>query len=109
MTLRMDLACAAMAALALIVSDVTTARAFLDICDVMPERCYYKPDGGWYYTPPPYPVPNFTGAPPHHAVRSHNRGARARHPSAHKTHETTPLYRRSLPGEKGNGETSGGR
>jgi len=115
MTLRMDLACAAMAALALIVSNARAVYAAVQICDVMPERCYYKPNSGFYYTPPPYPAPAFTASPRftvsprHHTVRSRHRGAWARHPSAHKTHETTPLYRRSLPGKKGNGETSGGR
>ena len=64
MTLRMDLACAAMAALALVVSDVRTLHAFVEICDVMPERCYYKPNGGRYYMPPPLSRAKFyRGAP----------------------------------------------
>jgi len=74
MTLRTSLGFAAMAALALVVSGVTTVHAVVQICDVMPERCYYGSDGRWYYTPPPYPVPDFTRAPhsrANRAVRSH--------------------------------------
>jgi hypothetical protein len=83
MSLRIDLACAVMAALALIVADVTSARAVVQICDVMPERCYYGSDGRWYYRPPPYPVPNFTGTPRNRAVRSpRNKTVRSRGPAA---------------------------
>lgn len=70
MTLRIDWACAAMATLGLLASDVKTARAVVQICDVMPSRCYYKSDGGWYYTPPGYRMPDFTGTPRSRAVRS---------------------------------------
>ena len=41
------------AALAVIVADVTSSRAAVQICDVMPERCYYGSDSRWYYRPPP--------------------------------------------------------
>jgi len=74
MTLRTRSGFAAMAVLAVIVSGVKTAHAVVQICDVMPERCYYKPDGGWYYTPPPHPVPDFTRTPRNRAVQPSSRG-----------------------------------
>jgi hypothetical protein len=71
MTLRRDLASAAMATLAVIVSDVTTARA-IDICFVTPSQCYYGSDGRYYYSPPGYPLTMMPGA---RAVRSPNGAA----------------------------------
>jgi hypothetical protein len=50
MTSRMNLAFAAIAALALITSDVSAARA-LSFCDIYPQRCRYSPSGRGYYYP----------------------------------------------------------
>ena len=50
MTSRMNLAYAPIAALALITSDVSAARA-LTFCDIYPERCRYSPSGRGYYYP----------------------------------------------------------
>jgi hypothetical protein len=72
MTSRMDLAGAAMAALALIISGVTTAHA-LNICYVNPSRCYYGYDGRYYYSPPGYPRTMMPGGA--RAVRSPNGAA----------------------------------
>lgn len=74
MTLR-NLACVAMAALALIMADATTARAVIQICDVMPSRCYYGSDGRFYYTPPGHPMPDFTKTPRGGAAQSPNKAA----------------------------------
>lgn len=63
MTLRKDWVCVAMAALALIMADATTARAVLDSCDVMPSRCRYGSDGRWYFYPPGHPMPDSGGTP----------------------------------------------
>ena len=50
MTSRMNLAFVAIAALALITSDVSAARA-LTFCDIYPQRCRYSPSGRGYYYP----------------------------------------------------------
>src|SRR5580692_10049602 len=50
MTSRMNLAYVAIAALALITSDVSAARA-LSFCDIYPQRCRYSPSGRGYYYP----------------------------------------------------------
>jgi hypothetical protein len=56
MTLRMDFAWVAIAALGLIISDVSAARA-LSFCDVNPDRCRYSPSGKGYYYPRGQPMP----------------------------------------------------
>ena len=56
MTLRMDFAWVAIAALGLFVSYVSAARA-LDFCDVNPDRCRYSPSGKGYYYPRGQPMP----------------------------------------------------
>lgn len=50
MTLHRDWLCAAMAAAALTIADVSAARA-LTFCDIYPERCRYSPSGRGYYYP----------------------------------------------------------
>ena len=54
MTLRLDLAYVAMTALALMISDVTAARAATKHCDVMPWRCRYDSDARRHFYPPGY-------------------------------------------------------
>ncbi len=49
MTLRADLAYVAMATLALMISDVSAARAATKFCDIYPERCQYSGNGVNYY------------------------------------------------------------
>lgn len=49
MTLRMELAYAAMAALALMMCDVAAARAAMRLCNAQPERCSYGSDGRYYF------------------------------------------------------------
>lgn len=63
MTLRMKLAYTAMAALALIIADVAAAYAATKICDVMPWRCRYMPDGRNYYWTPDHHMPAYGAAP----------------------------------------------
>src|ERR1051326_623945 len=75
MTLRIDVACAANAAFVLIASDVTAARAAVQICHVMPAQCFYGPDGGWYYTLRRNGVSGSVVLPRHRAVRRHIRAA----------------------------------
>ena len=76
MTLRTALAGAAMAALVMIVSDVTAAHAAaVTPCDVMPTRCGYGPNGVLYFYPPGYRMPNSAGAPGNGAVGFPNRAA----------------------------------
>jgi hypothetical protein len=50
MTLHRDWLCAAMAAAALTIADVSAARA-LTFCDIYPQRCRYSPSGRGYYYP----------------------------------------------------------
>src|SRR5260370_39354258 len=57
MTLRMDLAYVVLAALALLIADVAAAQAATKICDVMPWRCRYDPDGRNYYWTPDRHMP----------------------------------------------------
>jgi hypothetical protein len=57
MSLRMDLAYVAIAALALMISDVTAARAATKPCDVMPWRCRYNSDARRYFYPPGHRMP----------------------------------------------------
>ena len=59
MTIRMDLAYVALAALAVLIADVTAARAATKICDVMPWRCRYEPDGRKYYWSPGRHMPAY--------------------------------------------------
>jgi hypothetical protein len=59
MTLRMDLAYVALAALALLIADVAAARAATKICDVMPWRCRYEADGRYYYWSPGRHMPAY--------------------------------------------------
>jgi hypothetical protein len=61
MTLRMDLAYVALAALALLIADVTAVRAATKICDVMPWRCRYESDGRKYYWSPGRHMPAYGG------------------------------------------------
>jgi hypothetical protein len=56
MTLRMEFAWVAIAALGLIMSDLSAARA-LSFCDVNPDRCRYSPSGKGYYYPRGLPMP----------------------------------------------------
>ena len=56
MTSRMDLAYVAMAALAVMISDVSAARAATQFCDIYPERCQYSGNGVYYYYPQGYRV-----------------------------------------------------
>ena len=62
MRLRMDLACVALAALALLIADVAAVQAATKICDVMPWRCRYEPDGRNYYWSPGRHMPTY-GSP----------------------------------------------
>jgi hypothetical protein len=62
MTLRMDLAYVALAALALLIADVAAAHAATKICDVMPWRCRYEPDGRNYYWSPGRHMPAYGSA-----------------------------------------------
>src|SRR5580692_9476902 len=50
MTLRRDWLCAAMAAAALTIADVSAARA-LSFCAIYPQRCRYSPSGRGYSYP----------------------------------------------------------
>jgi hypothetical protein len=59
MTSRVASAYAAIAALALMTSGVTSARA-VDFCDVNPNRCQYTPSGKGYYYPQGYRLPSET-------------------------------------------------
>jgi len=59
MTIRMDLAYVALAALAVLTADVTAAHAATKICDVMPWRCRYEPDGRNYYWSPGRHMPAY--------------------------------------------------
>jgi hypothetical protein len=60
MTSRMNLAYVAMAAVALMMSDVTAARA-LHFCDIYPNRCQYSASGKGYYYPLGYRMPSTAG------------------------------------------------
>jgi hypothetical protein len=62
MTLRMKLAYVALAALALLIADVAAVRAATKICDVMPWRCRYNPDGRNYYWTPDRHMPAYGAA-----------------------------------------------
>src|ERR1700735_5801983 len=62
MTLRMKLTYVALAALALLIADVAAVRAATKICDVMPWRCRYEPDGRNYYWSPGRHMPTY-GSP----------------------------------------------
>jgi len=57
MTSRKMMAYRAMAALALMMADVTAARA-LSFCDIYPNRCQYTPSGKGYYYPHGYRLPS---------------------------------------------------
>ena len=57
MTSRMNLAYAAVAALALITSGFRAAYA-LSFCDIYPNRCQYTPSGKGYYYPQGYRLPS---------------------------------------------------
>ncbi|MFZ0423044.1 MAG: hypothetical protein WAL80_09230 [Xanthobacteraceae bacterium] len=63
MTKRTFAAYVAMAASALMVSSVATARAATKPCDVMPERCQYNSLGRMIFYPPGYAVPGSTVPP----------------------------------------------
>src|SRR5580692_3020020 len=55
-----DLVYAAMAALALMISDVSAARAATKFCDIYPARCQYSGDAVNYYYPLGYRMPGST-------------------------------------------------
>ena len=59
MTLRMNLAYVALAALAVLIADVAAVHAATKICDVMPWRCRYEPDGRKYYWSPGRHMPAY--------------------------------------------------
>ena len=63
MTIRMDLAYVALAALALLIADVAAVQAATKICDVMPWRCRYNPDGRKYYWTPDRHMPGYSATP----------------------------------------------
>jgi hypothetical protein len=52
----------ATAALALVISGVSAARAATQFCDIYPERCQYSGNGVYYYYPQGYRVGS-AGAP----------------------------------------------
>jgi hypothetical protein len=56
MTSRKIMIYLAMAALALIISGVSAARAATQFCDIYPERCQYSGNGVYYYYPQGYRV-----------------------------------------------------
>ena len=56
MTTRMNLAYVAMAALTLMISGGSAARAATQFCDIYPERCQYSGNGEYYYYPQGYRV-----------------------------------------------------
>jgi hypothetical protein len=56
MTSRKIMIYVAMAALALIISGVSAARAATQFCDIYPERCQYSGNGVYYYYPQGYRV-----------------------------------------------------
>jgi hypothetical protein len=60
MTARMVLAYVAMAALVLMLSDVSAARAATKFCDIYPARCQYSGNGVNYYYPLGYRMPGST-------------------------------------------------
>jgi hypothetical protein len=62
MTSRMDLAYVAMAALALMTSDIAVTHA-LTRCDVTPQRCRYNSDGRFYFYALSRPMPDSIAAP----------------------------------------------
>jgi hypothetical protein len=74
-TLRMDLAYVAMAALALLISDVAATRAATKPCDVMPERCRYNSLGRRIFYAPGYRMPESTVTPPTSARQATDRSA----------------------------------
>ena len=49
MTFRMNLAYVALAALALLMTDVAAARASMRLCNAQPWRCRYSSDGRQYF------------------------------------------------------------
>ena len=49
MTLRMNLAYVALAALALLIADVAAAHAAMRLCNAQPWRCRYSSDGRQYF------------------------------------------------------------
>ena len=59
MTIRMDFAYVALAAMAVLIADVTAAHAATKICDVMPWRCRYETDGRNYYWSPGHHMPAY--------------------------------------------------
>lgn len=64
MTTRMSSKYVAMAASALMISDVVAARAATQFCDIYPERCQYGTNGVGYYYPLGYRMPGETLARP---------------------------------------------
>ena len=49
MTLRMNLAYVALAAIALLIADVASAQAAMRLCNAQPWRCRYSSDGRQYF------------------------------------------------------------
>jgi hypothetical protein len=62
MTSRMNSAYVAIAALALMMSGVSAARAATQFCDIYPERCQYSGNGVYYYYPQGYRVGSAGGS-----------------------------------------------
>jgi hypothetical protein len=62
MTSRMNFSYVAMAALALIITSVSVARAATQFCDIYPERCQYSGNGRYYYYPQGYRMPSTAGS-----------------------------------------------
>jgi hypothetical protein len=101
MTLRPALAGAALAALALVIAGAPPAPAAVKTCDVMPTRCYYKPDGRRYYTLPGHRMPDFARTPRNGADQAPHRAAwgcgttdgTARHRSWNYSNRTAAMYR----------------
>ena len=77
MTLRMDLAYVALAAMALLIADVAAVRAATKICDVMPWRCRYDPDGRNYFWTPDRHMPGTPSTSAGTATSSHAWGCGA--------------------------------
>jgi hypothetical protein len=63
MTLRVNLAYTATAALILLIADIAAAQAATKICDVMPSRCRYNADGRNYYWTPDRHMPAYGQGP----------------------------------------------
>src|ERR1700726_1169047 len=75
MTSRMVVAYVAMAALALMLSGVSAARAAVQNCSIYPERCQYGANGVYYFYPQGYRMPQSTGGPTAGSAQATTRAA----------------------------------